>query len=774
LLRDSRPVDAKGETAMRLSHRWAASVLAGALTVLASLASADDAQVPAGVGVTPTPVAVAAGRPRIGLVLGGGGAKGGAHIGVIKVLEEMHIPVDCIAGTSMGSIVGAAYATGASAGELEKIVTSISWREVLANVPRQDEPYHRKYLDAAFTNNLELGIKDEGIVAPGGLLPTHQIEGLFRSIVANAGGVSDFNKLPIPFRAVSTDLESGEVMVWDSGDLAQAMRASMAVPGVFAPVKADDHIYVDGMLVRNLPVDVARQTCADVVIVVPLSNPPPPRKSLNSLLGVASQSMNIAIEANERAQLATLTDKDVEIPVVLKGITSGDFDKVPETIPIGEAAARKLAAKLARYSMTPQAYAAWRAGLPRINGIGAVRIDEVRVAGYKITNPEVIKTVLHVKAGDTYDPNAAAADTDRLVARGDYVAADYRMEVLDGRNVLTYTVTEKPWGPNYLQVDLNLSTDFHGQTAWGVRADVDQRWLNSLGGELRSSLQLGEPNVFDIGFYQPLEKTQTFFVSPSFLAQQSIEYIYQNDDPALQLDVRRLSGYLDAGIAFGSWGEFRLGLERGSVTVKQKIGDPLVTDPTGTYQIGGIAARFGFDTLDRRIFPTTGSLLLVRAYDGETGLGSDANYRLASEEYQTTLSLGLRNNWTLFVRSGSDFGSHAPYYDQYQLGGLFNFSGYQINELIGREYALGVLQFRRAISVSGTSDYATFIGGSIETGNVWNRLDGTSPGGAMVAGSVFLAVSSKLGPVYLAYGHADHGVSALYLYLGSSLDFVRH
>jgi NTE family protein len=759
---------------MRLSYRWAASILAGALSLLASLASADVTQVPPGLVVTPQPAAPAPARPRIGLVLGGGGAKGGAHIGVIKVLEEMHIPIDCIAGTSMGSIVGAAYATGASADELEKIVTSISWREVLANVPREDEPYHRKSLDAAFTNSLELGIKDDGIVAPGGLLPTHQIEGLFRKIVANAGGVSDFDKLPIPFRAVSTDLESGEVQVWDRGDLAQAMRASMAVPGVFAPVKADNHLYVDGMLVRNLPVDIARQTCADVVIVVPLSNPPPPRKSLNSLLGVAGQSMNIAIEANERAQLATLTDRDVEIPVVLKDITSGDFDKVPEAIPYGEAAARAAAPQLARYSVSPQAYAAWRANLPRINSIGGVTIDEVRLAGYKVTNPEVMKTVLHVKAGDTYDPRAAAADTDRLVARGDYVAVDYRLEVVDGRNVLTYTVTEKPWGPNYLQVDLNLSTDFHGQTAWGARADMDNRWLNPLGGELRSAMQLGEPNFFGITFYQPLEKTQTFFVSPSLLAQQSLEYIYTFDDPALQLDVRRLSARLDAGIAFQSWGELRVGLERGSVTVKQKIGDPLVGDPTGTYQVGGVSARFGIDTLDRRIFPGEGTLLVVRGYVAQTGLGSDATYRLGSEEYQYTFTQGIRNNWTLFVRSGSDFGSHAPYYDQFQQGGLFNFSGYQINELIGREYAIGAMQFRRAVSLSGTSDYATFLGGSLETGNVWDRLDGSSPHGVIVAGAVFVGVASKLGPVYLAYGHADHGVSALYLYLGSSLDFLRH
>jgi NTE family protein len=242
----------------------------------------------------------------------------------------------------------------------------------------------------------------------------------------------------------------------------------------------------------------------------------------------------------------------------------------------------------------------------------------------------------------------------------------------------------------------------------------------------------------------------------------------------LQLDVRRLSGRLDAGMAFASWGELRVGLERGNVTVKQKVGDPLITDPTGKYQVGGVTARFALDTLDRRTFPGEGTYVVVKGYFAETGLGSDATYDLGSVEFQRTFTQNIRNNWTFYARAGSDFGTRAPYYDQFQQGGLFNFSGYQINELIGREYAIGALQFRRAVSLSGTSDYAVFIGSSLETGNVWQRLDGTTPNGVIIAGALFVGVSSKFGPIYLAYGHADHGVSALYLYLGSSLDFLRH
>jgi NTE family protein len=249
--------------------------------------------------------------------------------------------------------------------------------------------------------------------------------------------------------------------------------------------------------------------------------------------------------------------------------------------------------------------------------------------------------------------------------------------------------------------------------------------------------------------------------------------VYAFDDPVLQLDVRRLIGRLDAGIAFASWGELRVGVERGNVNVKQKIGDPLVTDPAGKYQLGGFSARFAIDTLDRRTFPGEGTYMLVKTYFAQTALGSDARYQLSSAEYQRTITQGTFNNWTFFVRGGSDFGSRAPYYDQFQQGGLFNFSGYQINELVGREYAIGAVQFRRAITLDATSGNATFIGTSLETGNVWQRLDGTTPHGVMLSGAVFIGMASKLGPIYLAYGHADHGVSALYLYLGSSLDFLH-
>jgi NTE family protein len=719
---------------------------------------------------SPAPSAVPPVRPRIGLVLGGGGAKGGAHIGVIKVLEEMRIPVDCIAGTSMGAIVGAAYSTGMSAQELENVVTAVNWRDILTSAPRTSIPVNRKSRDLVFPLGLEVGIRDGGIVAPAGLVPTHQIEALFRRIVGDAGPISDFNELPIPFRAVATDLVSGSMVVFDHGDLAEAMRASMAVPGAFAPVVINGRLHADGMLVRNLPIDVARQTCADVIIAVPVGNPGPTSQSLRGLFSVAGQAMNVAIDANERAQLATLKDKDVTIRVILNDITSSSFDKIPATIPIGEAAAREQAASLSRYSLSAADYANWRANLNKVSKRGMVRIDEIRMTGFKNTNPKVMRTFIRAAPGDVFDPVQADKDADRLMARGDFSTVAFELTRENGRNVLTYVAKEKDWGPNYLLFDMNLSTDFKGDTGWGLRLDYNKRWLNSLGGELRTDFQLGRPNVLAAEFYQPIDTNQRFFVAPRVLARQELDYLYQANTIVAQVDIRRYGGAVDAGVALGSWGEFRVGVLREGVDGKLNVGNPTLPEP-GRSDIGGITARFVYDTQDLRLFPNAGSYGNVTGYHSSTGLGADVNYDTGSLNWSTTYSSSTRNVWTLVVRGGSDFGSHAPYYDQFSEGGLFNFSGYQINQLIGREYAFGALQFRRAVSIlTETLGTAVYLGASVEAGNVYERLDRSPASGALIGGSLYLGVRSKLGPVYFAYGQSEGGHRALYLYLGSAVD----
>lgn len=707
-------------------------------------------------------------RPRIGLVLGGGGAKGAAHIGVIKVLEEMRIPVDCIAGTSMGAIVGAAYATGLGSAELEKVITSVNWKDVLESAPRQNIPVQRKRLDFIFVNGLELGVKEGKLEFPKGFVPTHQVEDLFRRIVAGARQTERFTDLPIPFKAVATDIESGEMVVMDRGDLTVAMRASMAVPGAFAPVDREGKLLVDGMLVRNLPVDVARETCADVVIAVPVSNPPRKRADLTDALAVLGQAMNVAIEANEKAQLATLTDRDVAVSVVLQDIGSADFAKVPEAIPVGEAAARQLAGKLERYSLSPEAYAAWRSGVGQVAGAPNVKLDEVRVTGLNYTNPEVISTLIEVKPGDAYDREKVAADADRIVASGDFDSVSYQVSAKDSRNVLTYIAEEKQRGPDYLQFDLNLSTDLQGQTEWGIRVDYNRRWLNSLGGEWRASLQVGQPMAFFTEFYQPIDVRRRFFLAPRLSALQREDDLFVNDQRVARFDTRRWGVGLDLGAALGTWGELRTGVEWGGLDSEQDIGTLPVE--VGYVKRGAITASFVYDQLDKAVFPTQGSIGGVRVFSSQPGLGADDSYSLLDGGWQSNFSWG-RNVVTLTARGGSDLGTEAPFYDQFTLGGPFTLSGYKIGSLRGREYVFAGAGFRRRVAdLSETLGTGVYVGGTLEVGNMYQRLDGATGKGLLLGGAAYLAVDSKLGPVYLSYGVSENGQRAAYLTIGSPID----
>jgi NTE family protein len=382
-----------------------------------------------------------------------------------------------------------------------------------------------------------------------------------------------------------------------------------------------------------------------------------------------------------------------------------------------------------------------------------------------------MRTFIQAAPGDIFDPQKAEADANRLMARGDFATVSYELTTEEDRTVLIYIAKEKDWGPDYVLFDGNLSTDFKGNTAWGLRLDYDKRWLNSLGGELRTDFQLGRPNALLVELYQPLDLHQTFFVAPSAFARQDIQYLYDGDTIVSQLDTRRYGGELDGGVAFGSWGEYRVGLLRGSADGRINVASPFIPD-LGRMELGALTTRFVYDTQDLRLFPTTGSHGTLSGYFSRTALGGAANYETASFNWSTTFTGWRRRNvWTLLLSAGSDFNSHAPYYDQFSKGGLFNFSGYQVNQLVGREYALGALQFRRAVSyLAETFGTAVYVGASVEAGNVYERLDRTPSSGVLLGGSLFLGIHSALGPVYLAYGQSEGGRRAVYLYLGSSLD----
>jgi NTE family protein len=740
------------------------SLLSAALALLLSLPAlrAQDSGAPA-----PAPPR----RPRIGLVLGGGGAKGAAHVGVLKVLEDLRVPIDCIGGTSMGSIVGGAYASGFDADMLAEIMAEVKWTSILTSAPRAEIPYHRKNLDFIYNLGLVAGIKNGRLVLPGGAVSSQQIEALLRRVVVHPGESVDFDSLPIPFRAVATDLDSGEMKVFDRGDLAVAMRASMAVPGAFEPVALDGRLYADGMLVRNLPVDVVRAMGADVIIAVTVDNPPRTQADLASLMAVAGRAMDITIAANERAQLSTLQPEDVHVRVVLKDITSGDFNKVPQAIPIGAQTAQALRSSLSRYSVSPEEYAAWRARIGLVKLPPTPVIDEIRLTGFQTTNPEVMRTFIRTRVGEAYDPVKAERDVARLAARDDFSAVGQYLLNEDGRQVLVFNANEKDWGPHYLTFDMNLSTDLRGGTAWGLRAEMENRWRNRLGGEFKSAVQLGEPNVLAAGFYQPLDLNQRFFLNPFAKITRQLQNFFQGNVKVSEVSVQRSTVAFDAGVALGTWGEYRAGILRGVVEASTRVGQDLV--PSGTLQLAGLSTILAWDTMDKPFWPRQGMGGSLSAFRSLQSLGADADYSLGSGKFGVSVPTSSAV-WSFHAEGGTDFGTGAPAYDQFKLGGLFTFSGYEINQLVGREYSLGRVMFRQRVAViSEMAGSAVYVGSTLEAGSVRSLLLGTPDTGTIAAGSVFLSVDTRIGPICFAYGQAEGGHSAFYLYLGSSFDLFR-
>ncbi len=428
------------------------------------------------------PVASTAG-PRIGLALSGGGARGIAHVGVLKVLEELRVPIHCVTGTSMGAIVGGTFAAGTPPLEMEKLVLAANWDEIFRDrPPRQEISVRRKIDDYKTLFAPEYGVKDGSLALPKGFIAGVSIESFFRMLSIRAFDVTDFRKLPIPFRAMATDIETGEAIVLDHGSVAQAMRASMSLPGAIAPVEIDGRLLVDGGISNNLPIDEARKLCADVVIAVNISTPALKRKDITSALSVTTQLVNFLGKQTVDDQLKSLGERDVLIAPDLGDISVSTFDRSVDAIRIGEEATRAMADSLRRYSVPPEQYAALRATqVAELKPLGSV--DEIRIEGLERTNPEVLQALVQTKAGEPLSEGKIGADLRRVYGQGGFESISYHITGDGGPRAMVIEPREKSWGPDYLRFGLGLASDFQGDSMFNALFQYRKTWLNRLGGE---------------------------------------------------------------------------------------------------------------------------------------------------------------------------------------------------------------------------------------------------------------------------------------------------
>jgi len=708
-------------------------------------------------------------RPRVGLVLSGGGARGLAHVGVLRALEELRIPVDAIAGTSMGAVVGGLYASGMTPAEIDALMRGMDWNAAFRDRPaRNTLNYRRKQDDREFLVRIPLGIQGGSFRVPRGLIQGQRLTQTLRIETMPVAAIEDFDALPTRFRAVAADLETGARVVLSGGDLTSAMRASMSAPGVFAPVEIDGRLLVDGGIVENLPVDVAKSMGVDIIIAVDVGFQPVPRKELTSALAVSNQAVTIMMQRETGRQRSLLSARDVLILPDLGGLQSTDFGAAPKTIELGLAATRASAERLAQLALPEEPWRQHQAA----RGVEPQKpvVHFVRTDAKSRRYDERIQAELGPAIGQPLDPVTLDQKLSHFYGSDNFETLDYRLVhegVLTGLEV---SARRKSWGPNFLRFGLELQDDFEGGNSFsaGVRAQVTD--VNRYGAEWQTDLQVGANPLFRTEFYQPIGYGSNWFVVPRLSIERQNLDIFEGDRRLATYRVRESAAELDFGREFGSWGELRGGVIFGEGNRNLLVGDP--DDPTlpprDRFDRGELMARFSVDLLDDAFFPRDGELVTLQWNASREGLGAEANADRLALDWTHARSFG-RHTLVLSAAGGAHVsGPTDQVQDFYTLGGLFDLSGLAPGEISGPHFGIvrGIYYRRIGSGQEGLFDVPTYLGFSAELGNVWQSRGDASVDSALFNGSAFVGFDTILGPVYLAAGFGEGGDKSFYLLLG--------
>ena len=706
--------------------------------------------------------AAATNRPKIGLVLSGGGAKGIAHIGVLKILEELNVPIDYIAGTSMGAIIGGLYASGLSPDEIQQVLMDIDWNDALRDSSsRQYLTFRRKEDNRRYLLDLEMGVKNFKLLMQPGLLSGYKLEYYLQTATLHASTIRDFDRLNIPYRAVATDVDTGEKVVLAGGDFANAMRASMAVPGLFSPVEVDGRMLVDGGLVDNMPVDVVRGMGAEVVIAVDVGAAADRgAKGPKTLLDITGRMMAILTRANVQSQSR---DADLVLKPDLTGLSPADFALVNRFVPRGEQCVQTDQDALKKYAADPDRYRAWLER-QRSKSVVPLRVASVRIEGNQQMASRAIESRIKTRPGDPLDRDRIRKDLARIYGIGDFEKVSYRVFPTNDACALVYDVKEKFWGPDYLHYGLHLEGDFKSSATYDVLVNYSRMRLNPFGGEWRNEVQIGQNPRLETELYQPLDYDGYFFVSPGALVERQIQDWYDGDQRVAEYNIVQSGARLDAGMQFTEYGELRGGVLRGLGNADVEVGATNL--PSFDGDIGALTAKLTLDRIDNSNFPRNGSYLEVSGFFSKEFLGAEDEYDKVSAEFMQYASVG-HHTFSLRLNGGSNMGSLLPIYDEFLLGGFYSFSGYGEGELRGQYFGVGSLgYFYRIARLPATLGEGVYAGGWFDAGNVWDRSEDIKPEILRVGGTVALGADTVIGPIFLAYGQAEREIHRFYFSLG--------
>ena len=711
-------------------------------------------------------------RPKIGLVLGGGGARGYAHVGVLKKLEEMRVPYDYIAGTSMGSIVGGFLATGMESEELAQVVREADWDDLFKDkTARQDLPFRRKSDDDLGLYGPKLGIGKDSSLLPKGMVSGQKIVFMFESVASQRVNTTDFDKLPIPYRAIATDIVSGKMVVIGTGEVSMAMRASMAVPGVFDPVQRDDALLVDGGLVRNLPVDVARDMGADVVIAVDVGTKLAGKEDIKSALAIVYQMSGLLTVSNTNIQLETLGTNDVLItPDIGDKISSSDFGKLDEAIPLGYAATEAMQDQLEKYSLSESEYRAWRQQIDSCVE-GPPQVHFVSLDNQSRFSDAVISELITIQPGETLDLEELDRDLRQIYALGFIRQARYSVIEKDDLQGVEITVLPDDRGSHFIETGVDLSFSARG-TAFNLRGGYLNTALDDRGSEFRTVLQIGEsPGVF-VDYFKPLDDGLKYSFEPSAYWFKRPLYLYDSTGDALaEIELDEWGGSLALGREFQRHAKLTLGYARYAGRMKIAVGNPEI-DPF-SFNGGELFAELKYDRLDDRFLPTEGLYSTLKYTASVESLGADSSFEQIEFTIFGSHTFGLHNfmwggqyNTSLYDNDNTNIDDDFPIYALYAGGGFFNMSGYEPNSLLGPHYGSILTGYRYQVAKSGL--LPGYVGMTVEYGNATEKRSDIFSDG-LLNGSAYFGYKTPLGPIYLGIGWSEDRSALFFLRFGTLL-----
>ncbi len=698
-------------------------------------------------------------RPKIGVALEGGGAMGLAHIGVLKWFEEHHIPVDYVAGTSMGGLVGGLYATGMSPEEMRTLIDGLDWRKILSDrTPYEDLSFRRKEDQRAYPNSLIFGLR-HGLSAPPGLIPGHQIGLLIDRVTLPYGDVPSFDALAVPFRCVATDLVSRKSHVFKDGSLAAAMRATMSIPGAFSPVHDGQAVYVDGGLLNNLPTDVVRQMGAEIVIAVHLETAAVEAKDIQSIFGVLEQSVRVVLETNE---LRGMEQADAVVSVHLAEFSTTDYTKNEQIMQRGYEAANERARLLEAFALDNTEWGEHIRAREARKRREAPVPQFIQVEGTNERGATDVARYLKSFQGKPLDPQKLDEVLTRLTGMGRYDSAGYRLTRQNGRPGLLVQVVEKNYAPPMVQTAFEVDGSQSGNVDFTTGTRFTFMDVAGFRSEWRTDLLLGNTYGVQTELYRPFRAESRWFFAPHADASDTTFRIYAKNDPLADYRIYRINIGGDVGYSFGRFSELRVGYQVGSLNTKLRLGTPEIPSVQG--RVGQTRLRYLLDHTDDPVIPRRGfkAESNFRWFDASPGAsGSFPAMDLKLGYFQP-----ITRPASIFVEGegGTTFGTTSTGVPQFFLGGPVRLSAYGQNEFQGNQYYLfrtGYLHDLLTLPpFVGKKVYAV---GSYEIGKMYGVTTGSEFPNDVAAG--FLA-ETAVGPFFIGGSVGDSGHRKWFFQLG--------